>query len=145
VEFPITRSARRSKANKPMQREARSADVFVVDDEEMVGMLVQEILQARGYQVIFFQDPSAAARAFADADPKPRLILADYVMAPFNGMELIDRCRACHPDVRTILYSGTSEEEIFKRHANRPDHFLSKPFLAKVLLDTVQEHLGESG
>jgi DNA-binding NtrC family response regulator len=107
----------------------------------MVGRIVQDILARQGYQSAYFQNPQSALRAFADAQPKPRLLITDFVMAPINGIELIEGCRQQNPQLKTILYSGTAQEDIFNRHSVRPDRFLSKPFLPQTLLRAVQEVL----
>ena len=124
-------------AHKPVAR------IFVVDDEEMVGLVVQDVLELQGYDSVLFQDPEAALQAFVAADPKPCLLLTDFVMKPFNGMELIERCRQHDPTVKTILYSGTMVEDIFSRHTSRPDYYLSKPFLPRTLMNAVQKVLGK--
>src|SRR5258708_67508 len=80
--------------------------VYVVDDESMIGEVVEVILQLEGYEARFFQNPCVAYEAFLQANPRPVLLLSDFVMTPMNGMELIDRCRQVDPGLKTILCSG---------------------------------------
>jgi CheY-like chemotaxis protein len=120
---------------------ARLPSVFVVDDEELVGIVVQEVLELRGYCARRFSDPTVALEAFESAEPKPRLLLTDFAMGPINGLELIAACKERNPGLKTILYSGTVEEEIFRNSAVRPDQFVSKPFLPKTLLEAIQATL----
>ncbi len=107
----------------------------------MVGRIVHDVLEMHGYHPVFFQDPEAALRAFAEANPKPRLVITDFVMSPLNGLELIERCRQIDPQLRTILYSGSAAEDVFKRCPSQPDRFLNKPFLPRRLLEIVREVL----
>ena len=121
-------------ANTKCENPTKSAaHIFVVDDEVMVGEIVQTILCLEGFEVSFFSDPIEAFRALLIADPKPDLLLTDYVMTPMNGMELIEQSRAVQPGWHTILYSGNVGEEILRQYDFQPEAFLTKPFLPKTL------------
>jgi CheY-like chemotaxis protein len=115
--------------------------VYVVDDEPMVGDVVQAILKMGGYDSIFFQDPNVALEAINGADPKPALLLTDFQMPQMTGRELIQRCKKNHPTLKTILYSGNVQEETVAFYPSRPDRFLRKPFTPKTLIDLVESVL----
>jgi DNA-binding NtrC family response regulator len=119
----------------------RAGYVYVVDDEEMIGEVVEVILQLEGYRPKFFSDPEAAFQSFLSETVKPELLLTDFLMRPINGMELIERCKQACPELKTILYSGNVGEEILRFYTVQPDGFLSKPFLPKTLVATVQSVL----
>jgi DNA-binding NtrC family response regulator len=118
--------------------------IYVVDDERMIGDVVQLILRMEGYRPKFFQNPELALQAFLDDGARPALLLTDYLMSPINGIELIERCKALHPELRTILYSGNSMDDISRHHAVKPDAFLRKPFLPRSLLNLVRSTLNET-
>jgi DNA-binding NtrC family response regulator len=115
--------------------------IYVVDDEAMIGDVVQIILRMEGYTSKFFQNPEQAWEAFQQEDPKPALLLTDYVMAPLNGMQLIERCKQIHPELKTILYSGNAGEHVFQLYSVKPDAFLRKPFLPRTLLGLLRSTL----
>jgi DNA-binding NtrC family response regulator len=115
--------------------------IYVVDDEVMIGDVVQIILRIEGYRPKFFPDPEAAWRSLIEEPSKPALLLTDYVMSPINGLELINRCKPKFPHLRTILYSGNASEELFERYPVRPDAFLRKPFLPRALLGLIRSVL----
>ncbi len=117
--------------------------IYVVDDEAMIGEVVEVILQLEGYQPKFFQNPMNALEALATAETKPALLLTDYIMSPINGMELIERAKALEPLLKTILYSGNVGQEIMQVYSVKPDSFLSKPFLPKTLVSLVQSILAK--
>lgn len=117
--------------------------IFVVDDEVMVGEVVETILGLEGFSVRFFSDPTEAFRALLIADPKPDLLLSDYVMTPMNGMELIEQCKSICPGLHTILYSGNVGEEILRGYDFKPEAFLTKPFLPKTLIEAVEQILAQ--
>ena len=112
--------------------------VYVVDDEVMIGDVVQIILRLEGYRPKFFADPEAAWRALLEEPAKPVLLLTDYLMSPINGLDLINRCKAQFPQLRTILYSGNAGEDFLERYPVRPDAFLRKPFLPRTLLGLIK-------
>jgi two-component system, sensor histidine kinase len=117
--------------------------VYVVDDEPMVGDVVQAILKLGGYESVFFQDPNVAFKAINEANPKPTLLLTDYQMPQMTGRELIHHCKKAIPMLKTILYSGNVQEETVAFYPARPDRFLRKPFTPKTLIDLVQAVLSE--
>ena len=119
--------------------------IYVVDDQEMVVMVVMELLKLQNFPTRTFQDPQEALQAFAEANPRPQLLLTDYVMEQMNGMELIDRCKKIDPNLKTILYSGSVGTEIIEDYGTKPDRFLGKPFKPTVLIAMVNEVLGRCG
>lgn len=118
--------------------------MFVVDDQDMVLMVVNELLKIHRVKTRTFLDPAQALEAFAEADTKPQLLLTDFVMQGMNGMELIERCKQLDPSLKTILYSGSVGMEIVQDYAIKPDRFLGKPFQPTALISVVDEMLGRS-
>lgn len=118
-----------------------AAQVFIVDDEALVGQVVETILSMEGFEARFFSDPVEALREFMAAERKPDLLLSDFVMTPMNGMELIGHCKQAAPGLHTVLYSGNVGEEILRRYTDKPDAFLTKPFLPQALIGTVRRVL----
>ena len=56
----------------------KTAVLYVVDDEPLVGDVVQAILKMGGYESVLFADPKAAFQALSEANPKPTLLLTDF-------------------------------------------------------------------
>ena len=119
----------------------KSVLIYIVDDEPMIGELVQAILQREGFQSSFFQYPDHALIAFEKAAKKPDLLLTDYRMDPMSGLELIEQCKRLKPDLKTILYSGNVGSEPIQNHRSKPERFLKKPFLPQTLLEVVHATL----
>jgi DNA-binding NtrC family response regulator len=115
--------------------------IYVVDDESMIGEVVEVILKLKGFRPRFFTDPEAAFQSIVNEEPKPDLLLTDFLMSPINGMELIERCKRVQPDLKTLLYSGNVGEEIMHYYSAKLDGFLSKPFLPKTLVSVVNSVL----
>src|SRR5207247_10790853 len=98
----------------------KSALVYVVDDEPMVGDVVQAILKMGGYESVLFDDPKTAFQALSEANPKPTLLLTDFLMPPMTERELIQHCKNDHPASKTILYSGNVHEATVEFHPAQP-------------------------
>lgn len=106
----------------------------------MVGEILAAVLQMEGYKTNLFTDPAEAARYVAEGSIRPDLIVADYAMAPLNGLELIERCREVLPELPSILCSGACED-LLADSAIRPTAYLSKPFLPREMIKTVRRIL----
>jgi DNA-binding NtrC family response regulator len=123
------------------QNAARTPVIFVVDDEVAVLELAAVILGEQGYDVRAFTDPELALREFEK--DRPALVLTDYWMPRMSGMDLIRECRRLNPNQKTVLISGTVDEQVFARAANKPDRFVAKPYQVQALSDMVAELLAK--
>jgi len=115
--------------------------VFVVDDEPLVGTVVDLALQMNGYRTQLFKDPAAALESFCAASPKPDLLITDYNMPNMTGLDLIRECKATHAPLRTILCSGTVETASLIALEPQPDRLIPKPFSTEVVLKAAREVL----
>ena len=86
--------------------------VMYVDDDEALVFLVQRLLRRRGYQVSGFTDPHAALAALAQAPWDYDLLVTDYNMPGFSGLELLREARRLHPALPMALASGYVTQEI---------------------------------
>ena len=116
--------------------------IYVVDDEPMVGELVATVLEMAGFQIKQFIHPAEALEAFIAANPRPALLMTDFVMPDLNGMQLIENCKQTQPTLKTILFSGNVGAEVIQRYQVKPDFFIRKPFHPKNLVDVVRSVLG---
>ena len=121
----------------------QTALIYVVDDEPLVGDVVQAILKMGGFESVLFADPKIAFQALSEANPKPTLLLTDFQMPQMTGRELIQHCKKAYPALKTILYSGNVQEETVAFYPARPDRFLRKPFTPKTLIDLVHSVLAD--
>lgn len=115
--------------------------VFVVDDEPLVGTVVDLSLQMHGYRTRLFTDPAAALEMFRSASPKPDLLITDYNMPNLTGLDLIRECKATHAAIKTILCSGTVETASLTALVPKPDRLIPKPFSTEVVLKAVRDLL----
>ena len=95
-------------------------------------------LLGEGYQLKKFSDPAAAFSSFTSEPSKPALLLTDYAMTPWNGLELSEKCKAAHPSLKILMVSGTVTEDIARGTNVRLDGFIAKPYLPSTLAHTVR-------
>jgi len=114
--------------------------IFVVDDEPMLLDLAAAILEPLGYDVRTFRDPETALAEFVKL--KPAVVVTDYAMGGMSGMAFIHECKRLNPDQKTMLVSGTVDEQIFMGDADKPDTFLAKPYQVGDFIALVQKLAG---
>ncbi len=66
-------------------------------------------------------------------------------MPGMNGMELIQRCKAVSPGLKTISYSGALTNEDIANYPEQPDLMLSKPSNMRELVAVVNQLLSGGG
>lgn len=59
-----------------------------------------------------------------------------------NGLELVEKCRAVKPDLKSILISGTAGAEIILGSGVKVDRFVGKPYQPANLVELVRRVLG---
>lgn len=116
--------------------------VLVADDEETVRVIAARMLEALGFRVILAADGQEAVGRFR-ADPGSfRLVLLDLTMPRLGGEEAFRELRRVRPDVRVLLMSGYTEQEVTTRFAGKGlAGFLQKPFQLATLLAKVRQAL----
>ena len=60
-----------------------------------------------------------------------------------NGMDLIRECKRLNPRQKTILLSGTVDEDIYADSPVRPDCFLAKPYQINKLVEVIRSLLAQ--
>ena len=129
---------RRSKKSAYKQKQPL---LYLVDDEELVLDVAEATLAPQGFRVKKFHDPETALKDFRSAKAKPELLVTDYALGKMNGLELIQKCKAAHPSLKTLLISGMAGAEIMRSAPVQADKFLAKPYPAPTLVETVRDLL----
>ncbi len=112
--------------------------VLVVDDEEDVRDLAQEVLERIGFEVLTAVDGREGVGIFKENSDKIDVVLLDMTMPRMNGAEAFEKMRAIRNDVRVILSSGYTEDEVtidFTRQGFAG--FLQKPYRPAILRETI--------
>ena len=114
-----------------------TSKVLIVDDEAFVRMLVADVLDEAGFQVIEAANAQVALKRLEIADDV-QVLFTDINMPPgMNGLELAQQVHQRWPSIGLVVASG------YERPA--PDQiadgglFIPKPFRPEDILSAVQK------
>lgn len=118
---------------------AKKHHVMYVDDDQALVFLVQRLLRRRGYEVSGFTDPHEATAALRAAPQRYDLLVTDYNMPGFCGVDLVREARLIRPDLPVALASGYVTAEIEQAAlAEGAQALIHKPNDVEELCATVQ-------
>ena len=86
--------------------------VLYVDDDAALVFLVERSLRRKGYAITTFTDPYLAATALQERAQDFDLLVTDYNMPGYSGVELLRIARQTRPDLPVALASGYITQEI---------------------------------
>jgi nitrogen-specific signal transduction histidine kinase/ActR/RegA family two-component response regulator len=116
--------------------------VMYVDDDEALVFLVERALTRRGFAVSTFTDPHEAAAALRERPEAFDLLVTDYNMPGYCGIDLLREARQIRPDLPVALASGYVTAEIEQSAiAEGARALIHKPNDVDELCDTVQRLL----
>jgi DNA-binding response OmpR family regulator len=116
--------------------------VLVVDDEPVLGQLIDIILTTHGFEVSVAYNGLEGLRKVNAV--KPDLVITDIVMPDMEGMELLRTLSRQGITIPVIVMSGNSLGTKFldAAHLFGAQASLRKPFSKQELLDAVTRVLG---
>lgn len=121
------------------------ARILVVDDEPEVLLLLTDILESVGHEVIRATNGEEGLREFQKGNVD--LIVTDIIMPDKEGLESIMDYKQLNPEVKIIAISGGARigPHTYLKMAEKfgAKRVFSKPFRNKELLDAIEELLAE--
>ena len=138
---PATLPATEAAAPTPRQK----PHVMYVDDDQALVFLVQRLLHRRGYEVSGFTDPHEATAALRAAPQRYDLLVTDYNMPGFCGVDLVREARLIRPGLPVALASGYVTAEIEQAAlAEGAQALIHKPNDVEELCATVQRLIADN-
>jgi PAS domain S-box-containing protein len=120
--------------------------VLVVDDEQMVGEFMSDLLSGWGLDVTVERHPLQAESWFARDPSRVDVVVTDQTMPKLTGLELARRLRAVRADLPVILYTGYADEIApTDIAATGVAALLRKPIEPAALFQHLQRHLRTAG
>ena len=120
--------------------------VLLCDDEIPILRAAEFKIKKAGYDVRTAHDGQEAWEMI-QTDP-PDVLVTDYQMPRMDGMELVGRVRQrndlCDLPVLMLTAKGFELEEDELASRLNIHKLLAKPFSPRILLETIQEVLGET-
>ncbi len=136
-----------------LQRRGRGQHVLYVDDDAVMGVMVEGLLQRQGWRISTLEDPRAAlARALDMADPVD-LVVTDFNMPGLSGLDLARALFAHRPRLPVIISSGyvtdrlrSEAEGAGVRHVLQKEHTLEQlGALLQQVLASADSSIGQGG
>ncbi len=107
--------------------------LLLAEDDENLGMLLREYLEAKGYETDLFPDGEEAYKAFTNG--KYDLCVLDVMMPKKDGFTLAKDIRLINTDIPIIFLTAKSmKEDIFQGFKIGADDYITKPFSMEELL-----------
>lgn len=113
-------------------------NLLLIEDEEVVRKLMTTILGRFGYTVLTAGSGAEAQALWREKSAEISVLITDNTLPDASGVHLAQTFKAEKPQLKVIVASGMSQEDL-------PGDFyqLQKPFDMKLLLAFVQGALDE--
>ena len=106
--------------------------ILLCEDDENLGMLLREYLQAKGYAADLFSDGESGYKAFLKG--KYDLCVLDVMMPKKDGFTLAQEIRTVNGEVPIIFLTAKSlKEDILEGFKIGADDYITKPFSSTYL------------
>jgi len=107
--------------------------IFLCEDDENLGMLLREFLEAKGFDADLFLNGEEGSRAFPEK--KYDVCLLDVMMPKKDGFALAQDIRSINSDIPIIFLTAKNmKEDILEGFKVGADDYLTKPFIMEELL-----------
>ena len=107
--------------------------ILLCEDDENLGMLLREYLQAKGYETDLCPDGEAGYRAFLKTQYD--ICVLDVMMPKKDGFQLATEIRQANADVPIIFLTARQlKEDILEGFKIGADDYITKPFSMEELV-----------
>ncbi len=101
--------------------------VFLCEDDESLGLMLQEYLIAKDYEVDLFTDGEMGLEAFGKDEYA--LCLIDVMMPKMDGFELAKQIRLAKPNIPIIFVTAKDQKkDVLRGFKLGADDYITKPF-----------------
>lgn len=119
-----------------------SAKVLIVDDAAFMRMMIKDILQKNGFEVVGeANDGVQAVQMYQELSPD--LVTMDITMPEKDGIVALKEIRSFDPNAKVIMCSAMGQQAmvIDAIQAGAKD-FIVKPFQADRVLEAIKKTIG---
>ena len=118
--------------------------VLIVDDQRDILKLLRATLESlKNRELKIFEAPSGEEALLESSRHKIDLLVTDYLLPGMNGVELMHKIRAKHPEARVILITGMTDRKVRDEMLNAgASAIFDKPIPLADFLDAVERGLG---
>ncbi len=129
----------------PTVRRGAGETVLVVDDEPSVRILINEVLEELGYNVLQAEQGAAGLQILESTRSVDLLITDVGLPGGMNGRQLADAALVSRPDLKVLFITGYAENAVLGAGHLKPGmHILTKPFSLETLGYRIKEIVAAS-
>ncbi|MBL0124385.1 MAG: response regulator [Betaproteobacteria bacterium] len=103
---------RADEAGSPDNGNGRGRHILYLDDDESLVLLVQRLLERRGFRVSGFTDQREALATIRAGPAAFDLVVSDYNMPGMSGLDVAREVRAIRADLPVAIASGYIDEAL---------------------------------
>lgn len=118
--------------------------VLIIEDDPLILENVLELLEMKGYKPYGAKNALSGLKLLEEI--KPDIILCDYKLPDKDGFEIIKIIREdLNIDIPFIFITAKAERETQRMGMNLgADDYITKPFTAKEIIDSIESRLRKS-
>ncbi|MDX1600289.1 MAG: response regulator [Anaerolineales bacterium] len=116
--------------------------VLLVDDQRQVSRVLRSSLELSGRDYVI-SEVTSAEEALTELSRSPvDLLVTDFRLPTMSGLELVEQAQSSHPQLQSILISGSASEEVrLQAEELGVVAFLPKPISSNTFLEIVEAAL----
>jgi PAS domain S-box-containing protein len=116
--------------------------ILIVDDEPLIQQATSSVLEAHNYRMMMANNGLEAIDLYTEHQHDISVVLMDIMMPSMDGLTAIGILQKLNPLVKVISTSGLASTRLFAESSKIGiQAFLSKPYTAQELLQTLQKVL----
>jgi PAS domain S-box-containing protein len=116
--------------------------VLVIDDDQFVRSAMASMLGEMGMEVLLATGGNEGIDLYQENSDEITIVLLDMTMPGMQGDEVFDELKEINPNIKIIIISGFSEEDIDRVFEGKDlSGFLQKPFTEKKLREKIAQAL----
>ncbi|RKY31257.1 MAG: hypothetical protein DRP74_05240 [Candidatus Omnitrophota bacterium] len=114
----------------------KRASILVIDDEQIIGNLLKDVLSERGYEVTYADDPKSGMALAKENEYD--IYIVDLKMPHIDGIEVMRNIKSSHPDAVIVVQTGFGTLETAQEALRIGAYdYITKPFDIEKLAFTV--------
>lgn len=118
------------------------ARVLIVDDAAFMRMMIKDILEKNGYQIVGEASNGIKAVEIYKAE-KPDVVTMDITMPDMDGIEAVKEIKAFDPAAKIIMCSAMGQQTmVMDAIRSGARDFIVKPFQAERVLEAIRKAVG---
>ncbi len=133
VRVPVNTIEPLSEKQNPIQASGKT--VLLIDDEREIIEMLNNVLESGNYNRQSTIDPVIGVALYKEHWRNIDVVILDYSMPKMNGKEVLIELQKINSNVKVIISTGYSEEEISDLMGNfKPTSIIQKPYTPNALL-----------